>query len=282
MFKKDQIGQVNPPKFDCCVDMSNLTYLNDASVLWNLRIRYVNELIYTYSGLFCIAVNPYKVFLITFSTIILIPSHSSEVSHLHHACNGSVHGKKKERSTTSYFCHCWRSFPGHDARGQESVNLDHVSSVTHFLLFSLIFYSGESGAGKTENTKKVISYFASIGATGKKKEGEPGLEDKIVQTNPVLEAWGNAKTVRNDNSSRFGKFIRIHFNQSGKLAGADMVVYLLEKSRLTYQQPLERCYHSFYNLMSDAVPSLKAKCLLSNDVRDYHYVSQVCCYSFVI
>merc|ERR1712128_419485 len=75
-----------------------------------------------------------------------------------------------------------------------------------------ILITGESGAGKTENTKKVISYFASIGATGKKKEGEPGLEDKIVQTNPVLEAWGNAKTVRNDNSSRFGKFIRIHFN----------------------------------------------------------------------
>ena len=61
VYKKDQVGQVNPPKFDCCEDMSNLTYLNDASVLWNLRIRYVNELIYTYSGLFCIAVNPYKV-----------------------------------------------------------------------------------------------------------------------------------------------------------------------------------------------------------------------------
>ncbi len=61
VFKKDQVGQVNPPKFDCCDDMSNLTYLNDASVLWNLRIRYVNELIYTYSGLFCVAVNPYKV-----------------------------------------------------------------------------------------------------------------------------------------------------------------------------------------------------------------------------
>merc|ERR1712008_593832 len=67
-----------------------------------------------------------------------------------------------------------------------------------------ILITGESGAGKTENTKKVISYFASIGATGKRKEGEIGLEDKIVQTNPVLEAWGNAKTLRNDNSSRFG------------------------------------------------------------------------------
>merc|ERR1719312_2103774 len=137
-----------------------------------------------------------------------------------------------------------------------------------------ILITGESGAGKTENTKKVISYFATICSSGKRKEGEASLEDKIVQTNPVLEAWGNAKTVRNDNSSRFGKFIRIHFNQSGKLSGADMVVYLLEKSRLTYQQPLERCYHAFYNLMSDQVPDLKAKCLLTDNILDYWYVSQ--------
>merc|ERR1719278_1711134 len=137
-----------------------------------------------------------------------------------------------------------------------------------------ILITGESGAGKTENTKKVISYFATICSSGKTKEGEASLEDKIVQTNPVLEAWGNAKTVRNDNSSRFGKFIRIHFNSAGKLSGADMVVYLLEKSRLTYQQPLERCYHAFYNLMSDQVPDLKEKCFLSNDIKDYWYVSQ--------
>merc|ERR1711909_211026 len=137
-----------------------------------------------------------------------------------------------------------------------------------------ILITGESGAGKTENTKKVISYFASIGATGKKKPGEIGLEDKIVNTNPVLEAWGNAKTVRNDNSSRFGKFIRIWFNAAGKLSGADMVIYLLEKSRLTYQQELERCYHSFYNIMSDQVPDIKEKCFLSDDIYDYWWVSQ--------
>merc|ERR1719158_1589833 len=137
-----------------------------------------------------------------------------------------------------------------------------------------ILITGESGAGKTENTKKVISYFATICSSGKRKEGEASLEDKIVQTSPVLEAWGNAKTVRNDNSSRFGKFIRIHFNSAGKLSGADMVVYLLEKSRLTYQQPLERCYHSFYNIMSDQVPDLKTKALLSNDIYDYWWVSQ--------
>lgn len=82
---------------------------------------------------------------------------------------------------------------------------------------------GESGAGKTENTKKVIAYFACVGASSKKKEGEGGnLEEQVVQTNPVLEAFGNAKTTRNDNSSRFGKFIRIHFGPMGKLAGADI------------------------------------------------------------
>ena len=86
-----------------------------------------------------------------------------------------------------------------------------------------MFCSGESGAGKTENTKKVISYFALVGARGEKKASKKvSLEDQIVQTNPILEAFGNAKTARNDNSSRFGKFIRIHFNTQGKLAGCDI------------------------------------------------------------
>merc|ERR1712158_247114 len=96
----------------------------------------------------------------------------------------------------------------------------------------------------------------------------------IVQTNPALEAWGNAKTVRNDNSSRFGKFIRIWFNAGGKLSGADMVTYLLEKSRLSFQASLERCYHAFYNIMSDQVPDCKEKCLLSDNIYDYWWVSQ--------
>merc|ERR1719464_534541 len=161
---------------------------------------------------------------------------------------------------------CWRHIFGVAEAAYQGMNNSGINQS--------ILITGESGAGKTENTKKVISYFATVCSSGKRKEGEASLEDKIVATNPVLEAWGNAKTVRNDNSSRFGKFIRIHFNASGKLSGADMVVYLLEKSRLTYQQPLERCYHAFYNIMSDEVPDLKAKCLLSNDILDYWFVSQ--------
>merc|ERR1719431_348552 len=102
----------------------------------------------------------------------------------------------------------------------------------------------------------------------------PGLEEQIVQTNPVLEAFGNAKTVRNDNSSRFGKFIRIHFGTSGKLSGADIETYLLEKARGISQKTLERTYHIFYQMMSNKVASIKPLCSLSNDIYDYHFVSQ--------
>merc|ERR1712073_250052 len=241
VFKEDQVCQVNPPKFDCSEDMADLTYLGDACVLWNSVVRYINQLIYTYSGLFCIAINPYKRFPIyTLRTMELYV------------------GKRRNE--------CWpHIFAIAEGAYQGMMNSGCNQS---------ILITGESGAGKTENTKKVISYFATICSSGTRKEGAASLEDKIVATNPVLEAWGNAKTVRNDNSSRFGKFIRIHFNASGKLSGADMVVYLLEKSRLTYQQPLERCYHSFYNMMSDAVPDLKEKCMLSNEILDYWWVSQ--------
>merc|ERR1712180_165940 len=135
-----------------------------------------------------------------------------------------------------------------------------------------------SGAGKTENTKKVITYFGYVGATGAKlKPGEKAkasLEDQIVATNPVLEAFGNAKTTRNDNSSRFGKFIKIHFQPNGKLAGADIENYILEKARVVDQAAAERGYHIFYNVMSDHVDYLKKMCHLSDDIYDYPWQSK--------
>merc|ERR1712079_923843 len=139
--------------------------------------------------------------------------------------------------------------------------------------------TGESGAGKTENTKKVITYLAMVATgSGKKSEKKVSLEDQIVATNPILESYGNAKTSRNDNSSRFGKFIRIHFTASGKLAGCDIVSYLLEKSRITEQQEVERSYHIFYQLLQEygngIGDGMKKKCCLSDDIYDYTYVSQ--------
>merc|ERR1719507_2140612 len=107
-----------------------------------------------------------------------------------------------------------------------------------------------------------------------KVEKKVSLEDQIAATNPILESYGNAKTARNDNSSRFGKFIRIHFSGAGKLAGCDIVSYLLEKSRITEQQEVERSYHIFYQLLQTFHPEMQAKCLCSTDAYDYCYISQ--------
>uniref|UniRef100_A0A672UKU4 Myosin-7 n=1 Tax=Strigops habroptila TaxID=2489341 RepID=A0A672UKU4_STRHB len=139
--------------------------------------------------------------------------------------------------------------------------------------------SGESGAGKTVNTKRVIQYFASIAAIGDRKKeatnsSKGTLEDQIIQANPALEAFGNAKTVRNDNSSRFGKFIRIHFGATGKLASADIETYLLEKSRVIFQLKAERNYHIFYQILSNKKPELLEMLLITTNPYDYSYVSQ--------
>ena len=139
--------------------------------------------------------------------------------------------------------------------------------------------TGESGAGKTVNTKKVIQYFALVAAGGAKNSSktnakEMTLEDKIVAANPALEAFGNAKTTKNDNSSRFGKFIRIHFGASGKLSCGDIETYLLEKSRVTFQLGGERNYHIFYQIISGKKPELIEKLLVSQDPFDYPSISQ--------
>lgn len=244
-FKKEQVAQVNPPKYEKAEDMSNLTYLNDASVLHNLKQRYYHKLIYTYSGLFCVAINPYKRF----------PVYTNRCAKLYR-------GKRRNEVPPHIFAISDGAY---------------VNMLTNHENQSMLI-TGESGAGKTENTKKVIAYFATVGASSKKQTEEDkkkgSLEDQVVQTNPVLEAFGNAKTVRNDNSSRFGKFIRIHFGPTGKLAGADIETYLLEKARVISQQTLERSYHIFYQIMSGAVSGLKPMCLLSDNVHDYYFVAQ--------
>ncbi|XP_055948533.1 myosin heavy chain, muscle-like isoform X2 [Argiope bruennichi] len=243
VVKKDLLQQVNPPKYEKAEDMSNLTYLNDASVLHNLRQRYYAQLIYTYSGLFCVAINPYKRF----------PIYTPR-------CMAMYRGKRRTEVPPHLFAISDGAYMAMLANRENQSML----------------ITGESGAGKTENTKKVIAYYANVGASTKKGEVKkgPSLEDQVVQTNPVLEAFGNAKTVRNDNSSRFGKFIRIHFGPMGKLAGADIETYLLEKARVISQQSLERSYHIFYQMMSGGVANMKEICLLSDDIYDYHFVSQ--------
>uniref|UniRef100_A0A9L0R9Q2 Myosin-9 n=1 Tax=Equus caballus TaxID=9796 RepID=A0A9L0R9Q2_HORSE len=121
---------------------------------------------------------------------------------------------------------------------------------------------GESGAGKTENTKKVIQYLAHVASSHKSKKDQGELERQLLQANPILEAFGNAKTVKNDNSSRFGKFIRINFDVNGYIVGANIETYLLEKSRAIRQAKEERTFHIFYYLLSGAGEHLKTDLLL--------------------
>merc|ERR1711931_239028 len=225
--KSPEVGKVNPPKFEKCEDMVNLTFLNDASVFWNLKTRYQAKLIHTYSGLFVVVVNPYKRYPL----------------YTHRVCKIYL-GKRRNEVPP----HLWAIAEG-AYRNMMQNKKDNAMLIT-----------GESGGGK-------------------KSEKKVSLEDQIVATNPILESYGNAKTARNDNSSRFGKFIRIHFTASGKLAGCDIVSYLLEKSRITEQQEVERSYHIFYQLLQpygDGIcdGGLRAKCHTSDDIYDYIYVSQ--------
>ncbi|GMR36120.1 hypothetical protein PMAYCL1PPCAC_06315 [Pristionchus mayeri] len=243
--KKDLLQEMNPPKFEKTEDMSNLSFLNDASVLHNLRARYAAMLIYTYSGLFCVVINPYK----------RLPIYTDSVARM-------FMGKRRTEMPPHLFAVSDEAY--------RNMLIDHENQS--------MLITGESGAGKTENTKKVIAYFAAVGASqqGTKSEGEKTvtLEDQIVQTNPVLEAFGNAKTVRNNNSSRFGKFIRIHFSKQGRLASCDIEHYLLEKSRVIRQAPGERCYHIFYQIFCEAIPGIRAKLLLDKPLSDYWFVAQ--------
>ncbi|KAG0295387.1 hypothetical protein BGZ96_011858 [Linnemannia gamsii] len=233
----NQTGKMNPPKFDKVEDMADLTYLNEASVIHNLRLRYHSNLIYTYSGLFLVAVNPYRKLGIYTDEVVLSYKHKKRhemAPHIFAVSDAAYHDMLQDRDNQS------------------------------------ILITGESGAGKTENTKKVIQYLASIAADKNNKIGR--LESQILQANPILESFGNAQTIRNNNSSRFGKFIRIEFTSSGHIAGGNIERYLFEKSRVTFQTSQERNYHIFYQLLAGAPADLKKTLLLDGGLRDYGYV----------
>merc|ERR1739838_61653 len=247
---KAEVLECNPPKFFLEEDMSNLSVLNKACVLFNLRSRYQRLQIYTYSGLFCICINPYK-WLMVYTPIMRAHFRNRRRNeappHLYAVADGALQLLEMENK--------------------------HQSSLI----------TGESGAGKTENTKKVLQYYAlncadPKAAKSKASQGENAgpLEEQIIQANPPLEAYGNAKTVRNNNSSRFGKFIRIHFGPTSKIASADIETYLLEKSRITFQLEIERNYHIFYQLMTDAYPKYWELCKLGDKPfpGDYFFLAQ--------
>merc|ERR1719410_285355 len=241
---RDDLQKMNPPKYDKQEDMADLTCLNEASVLHNIKERYYSGLIYTYSGLFCVVVNPYK----------RLPIYTEKIIEIYK-------GKKRHEVPP------------------------HVFAITDIAYRSMlqdredqsILCTGESGAGKTENTKKVIQYLAYVAASKPKTNshlpasGE--LEQQLLKANPILEAFGNAKTVKNDNSSRFGKFIRINFDASGYIAGANIETYLLEKARIIRQAGDERSFHIFYKLLMGASKEFKSQMLL-DDAKNYTFMTK--------
>lgn len=243
--------QCNPAQYDRCADMAELTHLNEPSVVNNLELRYNDGNIYTYSGLFLVAVNPYQRLLIFDDNYLEMYSGGGLLSELPphiYAITERTYRNMRSRSKNQS-----------------------------------ILVTGESGAGKTENTKRIIQYLSSI-AKGRAESSAPvpqaaqhaSIEDKILQANPILEAFGNAQTVRNNNSSRFGKFIRIQFDEVGRIAGATIDWYLLEKLRVVHQSTgtdKERNYHVFYQMLAGLSKSrLASMGLAGNRPREYAYL----------
>uniref|UniRef100_A0A8D3BTV6 Myosin heavy chain 11 n=1 Tax=Scophthalmus maximus TaxID=52904 RepID=A0A8D3BTV6_SCOMX len=234
---KDDIQKMNPPKFSKVEDMAELTCLNEASVLHNIRERYFSGLIYTYSGLFCVVVNPYK----------MLPIYSEKIIDMYK-------GKKRHEVPPHIY-----SITDNAYRNMMQDREDQS-----------ILCTGESGAGKTENTKKVIQYLAVVASSHKGKKDSSAvsmrgeLEKQLLQANPIMEAFGNAKTIKNDNSSRFGKFIRINFDVTGYIVGANIETYLLEKSRCIRQAKTERAFHIFYYMIAGAQGKLREELLLES------------------
>ncbi|KAF7704315.1 myosin VIb [Silurus meridionalis] len=234
------ISQVFPAEDDVnkhVEDNCSLMYLNEATLLNNVRVRYSKDQIYTYVANILIAVNPYF-----------------DIPKLY-----------APETIKSYQGRSLGTLPPHVYAIADKAFRD----MKVLKMSQSIIVSGESGAGKTENTKFVLRYLTSSYGTGQ------DIDERIVEANPLLEAFGNAKTVRNNNSSRFGKFVEIHFNEKNAVVGGFVSHYLLEKSRICMQSSDERNYHIFYRLCAGASEDIK-NTLHLNSPDNFRYLNRGC------
>ncbi|KAG5243498.1 myosin [Salix suchowensis] len=223
-------------------DMTKLSYLHEPGVLHNLAARYELNEIYTYTGNILIAINPFQRLPHMYDT------------HMMEQYKGAAFGELSPHV-----------FAVADAAYRQMINEGKSNS---------ILVSGESGAGKTETTKMLMRYLAYMGG----RSGVEGrtVEQQVLESNPVLEAFGNAKTVRNNNSSRFGKFVEIQFDKNGRISGAAIRTYLLERSRVCQVSDPERNYHCFYLLC--AAPLEERERYKLENPKSFHYLNQTNCY----
>lgn len=239
----------NPPLLETADDLATLSHLNEPSVLHTIRNRYAQHSIYTYSGIVLIAVNPFQ--RVTLYGPEIIQAYS---------------GRKRGDLEPHLF----------------AIAEDAYTAMAKEGMGQTIIVSGESGAGKTESAKFIMRYLASVNPPESQTKAKTKfsldesseIERQILATNPILESFGNAKTTRNDNSSRFGKYIQILFDGKQEIVGARIRTYLLERSRIVFQPTTERNYHIFYQLCAGA-PSKERKDLgLDTDVTKFHYLKQ--------
>uniref|UniRef100_A0A6Q2Y383 Unconventional myosin-VI n=1 Tax=Esox lucius TaxID=8010 RepID=A0A6Q2Y383_ESOLU len=235
-----QINQVFPAEDDVnkhVEDNCSLMYLNEATLLNNIRVRYSKDKIYTFVANILIAVNPYY-----------------DIPKLY-----------APETIKQYRGKSLGTLPPHVYAIADKAYRD----MRVLKMSQSIIVSGESGAGKTENTKFVLRYLTSSYGTGQ------DIDERIVEANPLLEAFGNAKTVRNNNSSRFGKFVEIHFNEKNAVVGGFVSHYLLEKSRICQQSQEERNYHIFYRLCAGASEDIRTKLHLGSPDA-FRYLNRGC------